>query len=215
MTKYGFMALVALACAIGMPAAHAEGNFFVAGQVGQAKFQDSVFDDANTPTRALSGGYRWNAGPIVQIGMEGGLGAVDDLAGEFFYYTDGMGYEETARIGMDISYRYVGANARINFGERSRWFAIARAGYMGYDMDARLHYEARDNGQLVDTFDDSASDDGGGAYFGAGIGMDLTPNFNVNLMFNGYAYSSFEGDGYIEDDIGTASTTTLGLEVRF
>lgn len=215
MTKYGCMALVAMACAAAVPPAHAAGNFFVAGQVGQAKFEDSVFDDSTANTRAFSGGYRWRVGPAIQIGIEAGLGKVDELDGDFFYYTDGMGYEETARIGMDIDYRHVGANARFNFGEGSRWFAIARAGYMAYDMDARLHYEARDNGQLVDTFDDTASDDGGGAYFGAGVGMDITPNVNVNLMFNGYAYSSFEGDGYIEDDIGTASTTTLGVEVRF
>lgn len=215
MTKFGCLALVAMACAAAVPAAHAEGNVFIAGQVGQARFQDSVFDDSDTPTRALSGGYRWNAGPIVQIGIEAGLGELDDLEGDFFYYTDGMGYEETARIGMDISYRHVGANARINFGEDSRWFAIARAGYMAYDMDARLHYEARDNGQLVETLDDTASDEGGGAYFGAGLGLDVTPNISLNLMFNGYAYSSFEGDGYIEDDVGTASTTTFGVEMRF
>ncbi|KGM52251.1 hypothetical protein N800_11490 [Lysobacter daejeonensis GH1-9] len=215
MNKYGCMALVAMACAAVMPTAHAAGNSFVAGQVGRARFNDSVFDDSSTNTRAISGGYRWQAGPIVQIGVEAGLGKVDELEGDFFYYNDGMGYEEIARIAMDIDYRHVGANARINFGEGSRWFAIARAGYMAYDMDARLHYEAWDNGQLVDGFDDTASDDGGGAYFGAGVGVDITPNINVNLMFNGYAYSSFEGDGYTEDDIGTASTTTLGVEVRF
>lgn len=109
----------------------------------------------------------------------------------------------------------MGANARFNFGQDSRWFAIARAGYMTYDMDAGVHIEARDNGTLVDTLDLSANDDGGGAYFGAGIGVDITPNVNVNVMYNGYAYSDFESDNFSEDDIGTASTTTLGIEVRF
>jgi hypothetical protein len=36
MIKYGCMALVAIACSALAPAAHAQGNFFVAGQVGQA-----------------------------------------------------------------------------------------------------------------------------------------------------------------------------------
>lgn len=215
MTKYGCLALVAMACSILAPAAHAEGDFFVAGQVGQAKYDDLGFDDNSANTRALSGGYRWQAGPVVQIGIEAGFGSVDEVGGEIFFYSDGTGYTETSRASVEADYRHLGANARFNFGQDSRWFAIARAGYMTYDMDAGVHIEARDNGTLVDTLDLSANDDGGGAYFGAGIGVDITPNVNVNVMYNGYAYSDFESDNFSEDDIGTASTTTLGIEVRF
>lgn len=214
MIKYGCMALVAMACAAAMPAAHAEGNFFVAGHVGQATYDDSGFEDDSASTRALSGGYRWQAGPIIQVGIEAGFGKVDEITDDY-HYNDGMGYVETARVGMEADYRNIGANARIHFGEGSRWFAIARAGYMAYDMDARVNYEARYNGTLVDSFNDSASDDGGGAYFGGGVGVDITPNFNVNLMFNGFAYSDFEENSEGEFDVGTASTTTLGVEVRF
>lgn len=214
MIKYGCVALVAIACSAVAPAAHAQGNFFIAGQVGQAKYDDSGFDDASADTRAISGGYRWQAGPIVQIGVEAGAGKVDEISQDY-YYADGSGYVETGRIGMEADYRHVGANARFNFGQDSRWFAIARGGYMAYEMDASAHYEARLDGQLIDSLDESGSDDGGGAYFGAGIGVDLTPNVNLNLMYNSYAYSDFESDSYSEDDIGTASTTTIGIEVRF
>lgn len=214
MTKYGCMALVAIACAAAMPAAHAEGGFFVAGHVGKAKYDDVGFDD-RADTRALSGGYRWQAGPIVQVGIEAGFGKVDEVTDDFYYYTDGMGYEETWRVGMETDYRNIGANARISFGEGSRWFAVARAGYMAYDMDAHLRVEARQNGALVDTFADSGSDDGGGAYFGAGVGVDLNRNVNLSLMYNGFAYSDFEDNGTGQWDVGTASTTTLGVEVRF
>ena len=213
MIKYGCLALVAIACVTAMPAAHAEGSFFIAGQMGQAEYDDSGLDDNSASTRALSGGYRWQAGPIVQVGVEVGLGQIDEVGGEFYYYNNGAGYVETGRIGMEADYRHLGANARIAFGEGSRWFAIARGGYMGYSMDANAHFEARQNGTLVDTLDESASDNGGGAYFGGGIGADITQNVSVNVMYNGYAYSSFE-DGY-EEDFGTASTTTLGVEVRF
>lgn len=212
MIKYGCMALVAIACSAVVPAAQAQGNFFVAGQVGQARYDDSGFDDASASTRAFSGGYRWQAGPVVQVGIEGGFGKVDEITQDYYY--NGGSYVETGRIGMAADYRHVGANARFNFGADSRWFAIARAGYMAYDMDVSARFEARLNGQLIDTLDESASDSGGGAYFGVGLGVDLSRNINLNVMYNGYAYSDFE-DGYYSDDIGTASTTTVGVEVRF
>lgn len=208
------MALVAIACAAAMPAAHAEGRFFVAGQVGQAEYDDTGFDDSSASTRAFSGGYRWQAGPLVQVGVEAGFGQIDEIGGEFYYYADGAGYVETGRFGVEADYRHLGANARIAFGEGSRWFAVARGGYMAYSMDATAHFEVRQNGALVGSGKDSASDDGGGAYFGAGIGVDITRNFNVSVMYNGFAYSDFDNsEGQIE--VGTASTTTLGGEVRF
>ena len=71
------------------------------------------------------------------------------------------------------------------------------------------------DGVQVHGFNESVSDNGGGAYFGAGVGMDVTPNFNVNLMFNSYAYSSFDDDVYTSDDVSSATATTLGIEVRF
>lgn len=215
MTKFGSMALLAMACSAMTPAAHAQGDFFVAGQFGQATYDDSGLDDDTAGTRAFSAGYRWQAGPIVQVGLEAGIGQVDEVGGDVYYYSDGFGYTETGRAEMEADYRHFGANARFNFGEGSRWFAIARAGYMAYEMDVKAHYEARYNGELVDTLDDSFSEDGGGAYFGAGIGVDITPNFNINVMYNGYAYSDFEDEDFSADDIGTASTTTVGVEVRF
>ena len=53
------------------------------------------------------------------------------------------------------------------------------------------------------------------AHVAAGVGVDVTPSFNVNLMFNGYAYSDFSEDYYSVDEVGTATSTTLGLELRF
>ena len=212
MIKHGCMALVAIACSALAPAAHAQGNFFVAGQVGQAKYDDSGFDDASADTRVISGGYRWQAGPIVQIGFEAGLGKVDEITQD--YYLASQMHTDTGRIGMEADYRNLGANARFNFGSDSRWFAIARAGYIAYEMDAHTSGVVTwfDGSQVE--YNESGSDNGGGAYFGAGIGVDLTPNVNLNVMYNSYAYSDFESDSYSEEDIGTASTTTVGIEVR-
>ena len=214
MIKYGCMAL-AIACSLAAPAAQAKGNFFVAGQAGRATYDESAFDEDSADTSAFSGGYRWQAGPVTQVGVEVGAGKVDEI-GQDYYYDGGPSYYETGHIGMDATYRHVGANARFSFGRDSRWFAIARGGYMSYEQNLSGRYAAFYNGAMVDSMSLSENDTGSGAYFGAGVGFDVSKNFNVNVMFNGYAYSNFESEsGYEDEDIGTASTTTLGLEVRF
>lgn len=213
MIKYGCMAL-AIACSLAAPVAQAQGNFFVAGQTGRATYDESGFDDDSANTRAFSGGYRWQAGAVTQVGVEVGAGKVDEV-GQDYYWTDGY-FTETGHLGMDATYRHVGANARFNFGRDSRWFAIARGGYMRYEQNLSGRYAAFYNGSMWDSLSISESDTGSGAYFGAGVGFDVSKNFNVNVMFNGYAYSNYESEsGYEDEDIGTASTTTLGVEVRF
>ena len=214
MIKYGCMALVAVACAAVVPAAHAEGKFFVAGHLGRATFDDTGFDDDSASTRALSGGYRWQAGPILQVGVEASLGKVDEV-GDRHDFRDAYGYDYIGSAGFETHYQSIGANARINLGKDSRWFAVARLGYMAYDMDGHADMDIFDNGVLVQTYADSLSESGGGAYFGAGIGVDATRNLSFSLNYSGYAYSDFETNYEDEIEIGTASTTTLGVEVRF
>lgn len=216
MFKLGCVALVAIACCGVVPAAHANGDFFIAGQFGQARYDDSGFDEDTADTSAFSLGYRWQAGPIVQVGIEVGGGKVDEISQDFFY-SDPF-FDEHSRIGMDARYTHLGANARFNFGQGSRWFAIARGGYMGYEQNLSFSYDSSftmpDGTVLTSSDSDSYSEDGGGAYFGGGLGFDITPNFNINVMINGYAFSSYEGDDW-DEDVGTATTTTFGLEARF
>lgn len=216
MIKYGCMAL-AIACSLVAPAAQARGNFFIAGQTGRATYDDSALDENEANTRAFSGGYRWQAGPVTQVGFEVGTGKVDEI-GEGYSYTlpDGLVYE-AAHAGVETSYRHIGANARFSFGHDSRWFAIARGGYMRYEQTLRTDYY---NVYIIDPVTDSETIDDSGAYFGVGIGFDISRNVNVNVMVNGYSYSDFEDfyqttDGAADLDVGTATTTTLGVEVRF
>lgn len=214
MFKYGCVALIAIACCTAVPAAQAQGNFFVAGQAGQAKIDDNALDENTADTSALSAGYRWQAGSIAQVGVEVGGGKVDEV-GQTYSYNPGYGYTERGYVGMDSRYAHVGANARISFGEGSRWFAIGRLGYMGYTQNVNAQFAAFDGNIQIDSVSESTDEDGGGAYFGAGLGMDVTSNFNINLMVNGYAYSSLDEEGYLDEEYGTANTTTLGLELRF
>lgn len=214
MLKVGCTALVAVACCATVPAAHAEGDFFVAGQVGQARYDDSALTDDTATTSALSVGYRWQAGPITQVGIELGGGRVDEVGQDYAFAVYRI-YNETGRIGFDARYRHVGANARVNLGRDSRWFVTGRAGYVRYTQDVDHEYTRRYVFiNATPTFNDSYSEDGSGAYFGAGIGFDVTPKFNVNLMLNGYAFGELDEDGELDDE-ATASTATLGLELRF
>ncbi|HEY5805275.1 MAG TPA: outer membrane beta-barrel protein [Lysobacter sp.] len=216
MFKLGCMALAAIACCGVVPAAHANGDFFIAGQFGQAKYDDVGLGDDTADTRAFSLGYRWQAGPVVQVGIEVGAGKVDEVTQEFSY--DGGFYDDHTRVGIDARYTHVGANARFNFGQGSRWFAIARGGYMGYEQNVYVDFDSSytmpDGTVLVSGSSYSSSEDGGGVYLGGGIGFDVTPNFNLNVMINGYGFSNLEGDGWNED-MGTATSTTFGLEARF
>lgn len=208
MIKFGRVALVAIAGVLAVPCAQAQGGFFVGVQAGRATLSDTGFRDDTSNTQSIGAGYRWQAGASpVLIGVEGGYGRLGEI-GETFAIS---GVSE--RREFEADYGYIGANARFQFGADSRWFALARAGYMAYDQEFRYRFEAtglREEGRF--------SDDGGGAYFGLGVGVDVTRNFNVNAMVNGYAYSSIYRDGNryrFDDDVSTARTLTLGAELRF
>ncbi len=208
MIKFGRMALVAIAGVLAVPCAQAQGGFFVGAQAGRATLSDTGFRDDTSSTQSIGVGYRWQAGASrVLVGVEGGVGRLGEI-GESFALS---GYTERREFEADFA--YIGANARFPLGASDRWFAIARGGYMGYEQTFRYRYEGpglREEGRF--------SDDGGGAYFGLGVGVDVTPRFNVTAMVNGYAYASIDRDGSryrFDDDVSTARTVTLGAELRF
>ncbi|GAB2493244.1 hypothetical protein GCM10027084_02490 [Pseudoxanthomonas sangjuensis] len=219
MFKFGRVALVAIALGGIAPLAQAQGGFFIGGQAGQVKLSDIGLEDESGDGKSLNLGYRWQAGQRVQVGIEVGAGRIDGIDDRYSYdvgFSDGLAHVEE-RYGLKADYAQIGANARFQFGADSRWFAIARLGYLGYDQELSGSYSV--SGVYTDSGRYSESDSGGGAYFGAGIGVDLTPNVNLNLMVNGYAYSSlyydeYEGE-YYWDDVSTARSTTLGIEFRF
>ena len=216
MRKYAQNILVSMVAMLAVPAAQAAGNFFVSGQGGQIELSDMDFSDNSTDLQFLGLGYRWQAGSAVQVGFEvggGNLGTLEETYSQSYY--EGDSFE---RVTLDSSYLYAGANARFQFGAQSRWFAIARLGYMSYEEEVYYREEYRDrfDSYYDYSFSGGETDSGGGAYFSAGIGVDITPNINVTLNQSGYAYSPLFGDEYdYDDDLYTASSTSLGLEIRF
>jgi len=212
MSKYGYAALLALACGALSPMAQAQGQFFLAGNFGEATYEDIDSGDDSADTQAFSLGYRWQAGPYVQVGIEAGSGRVDAI-GYIEEYSDSF-IRSRYESSLETRYNHIGANARFNFGA-SRWFAIARAGYADFRADLDERYEEQVLTFPRETYSSSTKLDTDGAYFGAGVGVDLTRNLSVNVMVNGYAWSDFDDSEYDDEDIGTASTTTLGVELRF
>lgn len=187
------------ASAPGVPAASAprrasrnEGGFFVGVQGGKGW----IYEDADQTAKAVSAGYRWDAGGFTLVGIEAAAGQLDASSDRDFLYPE-------------VRFASIGGTTRVNFGS-SRWFGIARGGY----------FSARADGE---DGDDETID---GAYLGVGIGVDVSRHFNISLGYTAYLYGTTYyyarsgyngGGGYVvyETDISRADMLLLGAELRF
>lgn len=97
-----------------------------------------------------------------------------------------------------VEYASLGVNARFNFGRTSPVYGLVRAGYWTAEDD--------EFGMDVD-----------GGYFGVGLGIDVTRNFNLSLVYTNYVYFNeyYWDDGEFHYDANRADTLMLGAEVRF
>lgn len=89
------------------------GGFFVGVQGGKGW----VDEDVDQSARAVSAGYRWQAGPVALVGIEVARGQLSDTT------EDGWRYSE-------VDYASIGVNARFNFGASNPLYGLVRAGYM-------------------------------------------------------------------------------------
>ena len=102
------------------------------------------------------------------------------------------------------TYKAVGANARMNFGE-SPWFMMVRGGYFDAEQD-------------IPGGGDFSTD---GGYAGLAVGVDLNRHFNITLGYTGFVYADEYYDSDCDDDytydcdFNRADTVTLGVEARF
>lgn len=162
------------------------GGFFVAVHGGKGW----LYEDADQTAKAVSAGYRWDAGDFTLVGIElagGRLAASSDR--DFLY--------------PEIRFDSIGATTRVNFG-RSRWFGIARAGYFSATQKDEDGYD--------DTVD--------GAYVGIGVGVDVNRHLNLSLAYTAYVYGTTYyygyGYGYYQaTDVSRADMLLLGAELRF
>lgn len=94
-----------------------------------------------------------------------------------------------------LDYASIGATARFNFGQDNPVYGLVRGGYWSADTKGS-----------DDTID--------GGYFGVGLGVDFTRNFNMSLVYTNHVY--FDNHyTYYDYEVSRADTLMLGAEVRF
>jgi hypothetical protein len=214
MRNFGCAALFA-ACLAAAPAASA-GNFFINGQVGRIELDSGGFDDEQTNLLQAGAGYRWGIG-MAQIGLETGLGKLDDLEDQGRSDYSG-GYVDHAYT-LSSRYAFIGANARIKPPLLPVYF-VGRAGYLGLErkLDETLVDHYLDTAPVTDRREFKEND--GGTYVGVGVGTTILPLLDVGLMYNQYRYSQVQydpvNDEYqLSDDKQDARSVNLTIEYRF
>ncbi len=203
--KYANKLAAALALAAVAPLAHA-GDTFIDARIGTAKLNDTGYDDTRTGMQELAVGHRWGFGPA-HIGFEVGGGNMDALKDDY-QYDDG---DEHYRL--KTSYGFVGANGRIDLPASPIYFT-GRLGYMGYEQREKYRYTDYTDNSYGGWHDHN---DGGGVYYGVGVGWTILPTFSVNLNYTGLSYAAEYCDDYDcrWGDTKTAHAVTVGAEFRF
>lgn len=158
------------------------GAFFVGVQGGKGW----VYDDIDQSARMVNAGYRWQAGPVTQVGIE-------VARGELASTTDGGFHVDK------ITYTSIGPNARFNFGN-SPVHALVRGGYWRASSAAAIDNE--DGGYI-------------GAGLGVDIGhnFSLSLQYTHHIYFDDQEYY-YWGSSYYES-INRADTLMFGAEIRF
>lgn len=161
-----------------------DGGFFVGVQAGQGWIYEDVEQDAV----AVSAGYRWQAGPWAQVGVELSGGRLDETTDRDWRYAK-------------ATYKAVGANARMNFGN-SPWFATVRGGYFDAEVDGA---------------DEEFDADGGYAGVAIGVDINRHFNISLGYTAFVYAddYNYGGCDDDFDCDFNRADTVMLGIEARF
>lgn len=214
MHKFGCAALFA-ACLAAAPAASA-GDFFINGQLGRIELDSGGFDDEQTNLVQAGAGYRWGIG-MAQVGLEAGLGKLDDL--EDRSRSDYTGGHVDHAYTLSSRYAFIGANARIK-PPLLPVYLIGRAGYLG--LERQLDETAVDHPLDTSpvTGHRSFEETDGGTYYGVGIGTTILPLLDVGLMYNHYRYSQVRYDAvsdeyHLSDDKRDARSVSLSVEYRY
>ena len=183
------------------------GNIFVDATYGkmfgkQASTGDSGFTHPSQTAWRADGGYRWKIDDARSMGLEVGymhFGIVEDNS-------DANGFLSGATTATAMT---AGVNFRYLLGADEAWIFQLRAGLMTVKFDES--YSSFIPGQPTTT--GSSSSRQGGAYFGFGIGRQITQSFNLVLALE-YYRSGDTGNYYSQNSL-SQGFIGLGAEYRF
>jgi hypothetical protein len=156
MKKVLLASVLAASILVAIPAAAqtADGSFFVGGDIGHAKLDESGLDSGNL--FAVNGGYRWQIAPAFKAGVEGGYVQLGDFDAD---WAGGKAKMKGWTLGGNLHYNFT-----------PNWYASARLGAFFADLSFSSRYG-------------SYSDDRTGSYGGVGFGYDFSNNASVGLNY--------------------------------
>lgn len=168
-------------------------NFYVAGDLGMARFSTDYGDD-NSVFGGVRFGWRWT-----------------DYVGPEIGYVS-LGKPKTNFDGINLSIKpqglTLGVNGKYNF--YGNWFVTGRVGY--------LHSRTKIAGNYVDQFGNPQSlrqtNNDDSWYAGLGVGYNLTDHFSLAAHYDNYRLK-FGGSDYNDQTTTNVGTFSLSVEYRF
>lgn len=168
-------------------------NFYVAGDLGMARFSTDYGDD-NSVFGGVRFGWRWT-----------------DYVGPEIGYVS-LGKPKTNDDGAHLSIQpqalTLGVNGKYNF--YGNWFVTGRVGYMHSRTKIDISYIDLYGGR--ESLRYSSNDDSW--YAGLGVGYNLTDNFSLGAHYDNYRlkFGDPSDNGQTTTNVGTFS---LSVEYRF
>lgn len=153
-------------------AADGKGGFFVNGNVGHSKLNDSVYDDSDTGY-SVNGGYRWAFSPAFALGVEGGYTNPGDFSLDSGVVPASPSPLIVGKASIDGW--TLGVNAHWNLSDT--WYLSGRTGLFNADVKAdfvSFDVPFRVKGRSHDM------------YAGVGVGYDFSDRFSLGLNYDQY-----------------------------
>ncbi|WP_291782043.1 outer membrane beta-barrel protein [Luteibacter sp.] len=208
MKKLSLLAATAIAALVSISIAHADNSgVFVQADAGRT----TVSTSNGKFSFGVSGGYRWAVAPSFALGVEAGY---VDLGHRSNTYNYSLNYgphslSGTSRNRGSVKAATLGVNAKWDMSET--YFLMLRGGIARYRLNnTTKSYSVSDGVSYSDS--DSDIHNSTRYYVGAGFGMHLMPNLDLQVTYDHYAprYSTY---GYHLSP--KLNSWSAGVEYRF
>lgn len=196
MNKLSMLAATAVIAAVSTTTAHADNSgAFVQAGAGRATIAGGGTGSGKF-SYGVSGGYRWALSPTFALGAEGGYVDLGHRGGTFTFsqnFTDMAGPHSGT-----ISERDRGSIKAVTLGVNAKWdmsetyFLMLRGGVARYRIQSTAMAYATFDG-VSSVSGSSTSFNSTRYYAGAGFGIHLTPQLDLQVTYDHYAprYSTY------------------------